>query len=587
MPFLSRKPLIGWLVAWCLAAVLYALAAKVPISRAYLDFGDGNYQYISWRQLQGVRLYTDILSPQPPFHLWLGAGLVKLAGVIGVEPLVVFRWGTHLIRLATSGAVFGGAWLLFGRGGIAFLASLLFLFLPEGYRWSQTYQSEHLELLFLTLGWMGCLTRAKWGGRVGGICSVCAIWTNMSALPFSLLLALMAWMFSPCRWSALFSVVATLAALLAVSLGMAGTAYFENVWSNQVASFPSGLDAWVRSLYEQGTTLIQLEGPVILLALIGLYRFLQKHNQESAAPWSPGQRILVTLYGIASIGSAIYVVKGGTVDYIFILAEPALAVFAAAVLVETFGDSGVECRVGLAPPGSGWWGKPHPTQIFHALSRTLLLAGVVALLVWAPMRFNTAFRSQAGPGDNLPDVSAGRVVEFSDVEARTIERVIHELSKPGDLIWAPPYFAALTGHPIAMDLSETYLWFVRWAHSAMGGKADPAVDQMISGLVELVEKEGISVMLLNDRTAQWGELLVPDREYPTGGGQSIPLRKIDPRIDRLQASIETHYQPILAKPGSTSKLYFQGWNERLEVWVPKGGPVYLPPWVTEGFAGIP
>ncbi|MCA9426139.1 MAG: hypothetical protein KC994_13745, partial [Candidatus Omnitrophica bacterium] len=63
---------------WGLIVLVYILIIRVPFNHAYLDFGDGNYQYISWRMTEGVSLYTDILSPQPPFHLWTGAALVKL-----------------------------------------------------------------------------------------------------------------------------------------------------------------------------------------------------------------------------------------------------------------------------------------------------------------------------------------------------------------------------------------------------------------------------------------------------------------------------------------------------------------------------
>jgi len=314
--------------------------------------------------------------------------------------------------------------------------------------------------------------------------------------------------------------------------------------------------------------LVTFEGPFILLALLGLYRFHHSIRRIWTGSLRPQEVVLMTLYGIASIGSGIYVIKGGTVDYIYCLAEPVIAIFASWTLVTWFGE---------APLSS------QPTPIWKAASvscRIALVTGVTVLLVWQPLNMMRGIRAQSAPGVDLPDVSQGRIVEFSDREVHTLQRVIEELSKPGDVIWAPPFLAAISRREIAMDLSETYLWWVRWNQTVATQGNDPGVDRMLEGLTGMLSNRSISVLVINDRTGQWGQLLVPGREL-----QGRPLREIDLRIERLQKAMEDNYQPVLAHPGSESKLYFQGWNERLEVWVPKGGPEYLPPWVKEGFGG--
>ncbi|MCA9444727.1 MAG: hypothetical protein KC964_28330, partial [Candidatus Omnitrophica bacterium] len=108
-------------------------------------------------------------------------------------------------------------------------------------------------------------------------------------------------------------------------------AYLQNVWSNQVASIPSNPQVWIDSIVTEGTTIIDHEGLFILLALAGIWRFIQ--GRDSGQRYGTLERSLIGLWGIASVGSAIYVVKGGTVDYIFMLAEPALALFAASAIV--------------------------------------------------------------------------------------------------------------------------------------------------------------------------------------------------------------------------------------------------------------
>lgn len=569
----GRGHALIWFSAWLGMAAFYLLVVKAPPSRAYIDFGDGNYQYISRRLVEGVGLYTEILSPQPPFHLWMGTLLVRLSEAYGFEPLPAFRWSIHLIRALTALCVFGVAWRLFGKGSVAFLAGSIFFFLPEGYRWSQSYQSEHLELLLLSFGWLACLGERVSMRCLAGIAAVGAIWTNMSALPFSILLVLHAGFAPTFLWQSLASSAATLALLLGTCIFRYGGKYIENVWTNQVASFPSDPRAWLASIAEQGTTIITLEGFVILAALVGMYRFL--HDLE-IPPRTIRERLLVVAYGIVSVGSAIYVVKGGTVDYIFMLAETALAVFGAAALRQWFVEAPRMGALEFAP-------KPGLERLGTPALRVFLLIGAIVLFGWHPFRFLIATRFQFSAGVDLADQSAGRVVEFSDAEARTLERVILEFSKPEDLIWAPPYLAAISGRTLALDLSETYLWWVRWHHSLPPGRADADVDRMIEGFTELAGERKVALFLVNDRSGQWGQLLVPNRDLPIGPGRGVPIRNIDPRIERLQKAIEENYEPLRARPGSEEKLYFQGWNERLEVWVPKGTPTIPPPWVQEGF----
>lgn len=588
MASISKNRIFLWILAWLLLAVVYAIHLKPPSSRAYIDFGDGNYHYISWRMTQGVRLYTDILSPQPPFHLWTGYLIEKISSALEADSLPLYRWCTTLIRLATSACVGGIALALFRSSGTAFLASSIFLFLPEGYRWSQGYQSEHLELLFLCLGFWGCVSGNAWFRRLAGAFAVAAIWTNMSALPFSILLLVLSVTVRPRDWTPIYVAVGTLAALLAICLFQAGGAYFENVWSNQVASIPSDPRSWIRDILTEGTSIVHLEGFFILLALLGLYAYLHEGgslrggtrsvaSSEEGEEEGSAQRPWVVLYGIASIGSAAYVIKGGTVDYIFTLAEPMVAVFSARTLAGVF-----YYRRDSTDSGEGVF-----SVLLVAVARVLLISGTVAILVWNPLPFIQGLRFQSSVGVDLPDTHQGRVVEYSDVEARSIQKIVEELSEPGDTIWAPPYFAALAKRPIAMDLSETYLWYVRWQHSLKEGAEDPGVDRMIEGITELLAERKLPMLLLNSRTGQWGHLMIPDLtlEVPSPLGMKMirKIREMDPRLERLQSTLEREYHPILAAPGSGEKLFLQGMNERLEIWGPKDKSRLLAPGMLVGF----
>jgi hypothetical protein len=486
------------------------------------------------------------------------------------------------MHVLTSLVVFGSAWLLWRSGGTALLASVIYLLLPEGYRWSHGYQSEHLEILLLSIAFLTSLTQSTRTRIIGAVCAIGTLWTNMSALPYAILLLFMLTAFPKRSFRPLLSALITGVGLAGLCYFLAGEHYLENVWSNQVASIPFSPAVWIQAITSQGTTILLLEGAFILLALLGLMRFLQ----EESNPFPATQRAWIVLYGIASIGSAVYVIKGGTVDYIFALAGPTLALFAAHHLCEVFATlpgtnltpssdptPNPPARFVLQTPAQG----KGVVGILISCSRILLLVGMVVLLAWQPFRLMTSFRHQAAPDIDLPNQSEGRIVEFSDREVRSIETIINNLCKPGEVIWAPPFFAALTKHPIAMDLSETYLWFVRWIQSLSKPENDPGVEQMINGLTDALKKQTIRLLLLNSRSGQWGGLLIPDHQL---GG--IPIRTMDPRLDHLQTVLENNDHPIRISPESTDKLFFQGWNERLEIWVPKDQPALLPPAWLEG-----
>ena len=60
-----------------LISLLYAALVLSHWDEHYIDFGDGNYLYISARLADGLTLYRDIMAPQPPCHLYLGAASVS------------------------------------------------------------------------------------------------------------------------------------------------------------------------------------------------------------------------------------------------------------------------------------------------------------------------------------------------------------------------------------------------------------------------------------------------------------------------------------------------------------------------------
>ena len=71
------KNVFTWSILFAIS-VVYAVLTASQMSRAYVDFGDGNYLYISNRIAYGLIPYRDIMAPQPPMHLLLGAFMLGI-----------------------------------------------------------------------------------------------------------------------------------------------------------------------------------------------------------------------------------------------------------------------------------------------------------------------------------------------------------------------------------------------------------------------------------------------------------------------------------------------------------------------------
>ncbi|MCH8333453.1 hypothetical protein IIC65_05920, partial [Candidatus Sumerlaeota bacterium] len=320
-------------------AVVYALFVVPQWSRAYIDFGDGNYLYIAARIAEGGALYRDILAPQPPCHLYLGALLIKIAGWIGLStPLYLIRFFSLALHLTTFVLVADLARRAWGSAAVGLMAGVIFLLLPIGLWWSLGYQSEPLEILFLVLMIHFAIRPPRTGGILGShgrdvaasLFGALAAFTNATAVPFLLVLILFMLWRNPRRaaWIALPALVVA-AILIVVMEVWTGGFFLRTVVFDQVGTFPRDrpLGGYIAGkLLREGGDIFRLEGFFIILALLGFFRFL------ASSPLPSEERQGLAWFCLATMASFLYVAKGGTVDYIFSLGEPAVALLAAGEL---------------------------------------------------------------------------------------------------------------------------------------------------------------------------------------------------------------------------------------------------------------
>lgn len=503
-------------------ALFYMALVLTHLNEGYLDFGDGNYMYISWRLSEGAVLYRDILAPQPPMHLLTGTLLAKI-GEVTHSPLLPFRLFSILLHLGTMVLVYLAAIRVTGGNDpvrcaqsrlAGLLAALLYLIQPIGFWWSLGYQSEPLEMFFFVWSFLLFLSW-KQGKMLGaGITGALTPLTNMTAAPY--VLFNMGYLAVRRRRLLLYYVlpVVTMIGLVVLVMELWTHAYLENVIFNQVGSFPrqeflppgQNLFTYVLGkLTNEGRDVRYLDGGYILLALIGLLCYIGRGPSD--------MREYVSFYSFFAFCSIIYVAKGGTMDYIFTIGEPFVAIL-----------GGYFCfglwRNYLAPS----WRE----LSWHNLSFVAGMMTTVMLVVY--VSFPGFFHSWA----TLNQESS--TYELDEYTTRQIvDQIKSHAPRRDDLILAPPYYAYLAHRRIAQDYSEIFLWTIKY-YNEKQDKIHGRGIQSVERLAKQLEEKKIAFVVLDlDQTG---------------------------RIPEIRSALEKNYQPLRSQELRTL-------NTRLQFYAPR------------------
>jgi hypothetical protein len=528
-------------------ATVYGILMLRFISAAYLDFGDGNYLYISWRMTQGVVIYRDILSPQPPLHLLLGVILLKL-GTLIENPLLIIRLFTILLRISHAFLIYLVCQKLWfesnSKKNIGALAGIIYLFLPIGFWWSRGFETEPVEITWMLLTLFFFLRFNRQGMILAGIFSALGILTNMTFVPYfglNILYLIFYIIYTKYQQRIVrleFSSYRLLLAYLIPSISILAlvTIFFswytngqflQNIIFDQVGTYPKehtllymlGKLKWI------GKIILSLEGPLIIISLIGLYLYSRYITSQSAIR-SSTQRTLtgslsenperaslrinnpqwyIILYSLATLGSFVFATKGGTVDYIFTLGEPAVAIFSALVIILLINKISKYLQPNLS------WG-----------------IGMILLLLLAYPVIKQDILTLRGTNYELNSTQVNQMIS-----------TIHRYSQPDDLIFAPPYFAFLAERKIVGEFSEQFVWFMKYANYIRYQEGSPKTMEWIAQMANLIENKQVKLIMLN---------IDPHRGQQTG------------QIKPIRDAVDENYIPI-------GELEMR--NETLTIFLPK------------------
>lgn len=474
-------PRRGW--PWLLLfAVVYAALVVSHWNLGYLDFGDGNYMYISWRLSEGAVLYRDILAPQPPMHLLVGAGVAKLASLVHLpEQLYAFRGFSLLLHVATMVLLYRVA-LRATDGPSAMAASrrarlagvvacAVYLLLPIGFWWTLGYQSQPLLVFFLLatfyLQLNACVPCAMASGVVGALAAL----TNMTTAPYLLMLAIYNLVRRPRLFLPFVLPLAVIVGLVITGAELYTHAYLDNVIRNQVGAFArkellppgqNGLTYALGKIYREGSEVLRLESGYLALAALGLVLYARR------APESV--RELALVFSLASFGAIVYVAKGGTENYVFSVAEPYVALMAG------------YCIGALA---QDFWPRWRDTS-WSDFSPILGAAGIALLafcVSWIGLQHS--WRTLNQDTYELPEHETLRIMEQ-----------IQRNCPPDGLILAPPYYAFLAQRHIAADYSELFLWKLKYLNETVDHQHGRA-HEIAERLAKMISEKKLAFMALD------------------------------------------------------------------------------------------
>ena len=501
-------------------AVIYVLIVTSHWDLSYIDFGDGNYLYISSRLADGLVLYQDIMAPQPPLHLYSGCLMIKLGSLFG-NPLFTVRAFSLLIHLATMIFIYLIAGKLFGKRFEACAAALLYLMIPVGFWWSQGFQSEGLLILFLVSSFYFYISFTKKNMIWASLLGTAAAFTNMTAAPYLFFNNLYLLVRKKKQFPVYFLIMlgTGIAGVLFMEVMTDGN-YLENVFFNQMGTFPnpelSGESVFQYAfgkIVNEGKDILTWEGGYVLFGLAGLVLFILRGKAEKAV------REYAGWYSFFSLCSIIYVSKGGTMEYIFTIGEPFAVVFFAYSI------------------GRFWRGPLQSGAVFKKgglQDTTPFAAGVVILFLIAATFYVGLFY--------IRNTLAGSNYELGDEKIKQVREIIQSRSDKGDEILSPPYYAFISDRKIVEEYSENYIWTIKYANEVYVNREPGMGVEKALKIAAAIREKKLPIILLD--MAQTG------------------------KIPPIRQAVENHYRPLKVWDGSH---ILQTLNPSIGFYVPDHG----------------
>jgi hypothetical protein len=428
----------------------------------YMDFGDGNYLYTSWRFMQGARLYQEIMTPQPPLLFVIGSALLRVS----------FSWKTIrlfniLLGIATALVIYKVSTDLFHNRRVALLASSTYYLLPIHLSWGRGFQADSVATFLSLMSLVFFIAFEPREMVVSSALAVLATYTKYSVLPLLILNVVYLWLKRRRLLKFYLLPLTTLGVSSFLFLNTYSSGMFIRdtfIAQSKAPGYP--LDFPIDIALNGLSYIFLSEGTFIFLSVMGLISLLGKNEER-------GGYLAGCLIG--SFVPLALILRQGTGTYIFYGAEPYVAIFSAYFIYEL-----MSVYVKRLKSAANQLRVPSRRTVLH-LSLVGLTASSLYLVPCIDICFNQFINFQ-----RYSNWSNAKHVEI-------VVEYIENYTSPSETILSPPYFAFLAKRRLLFDYSETWLWSILYE------KGDNDAVRLVESITAELRHNRVKIVILDWR----------------------------------------------------------------------------------------
>lgn len=445
-------------ILFALLSVINLLIMLLTTDNRYLDFGDGNYLYISNRLAEGAVIYKDILTPHPPILFIIGSFILKIN-----NSLMAMRVFSIILGIATAFMVYMLSFKVFNQKKVAFLAGAIYYIMPIHLTWQRGFQADPLMVFFSLLVMFLIISTGKRNAVLASLFSVFAFLTKYSFLPALLFTIIYLYIKSRRTLKYYLTPLLIILPLSFISLSIYSSGMF--FWDTfAIQSMSPHIDILI--LEKNLQNFFSMEGTLLLGAVLGMLLLIKRGTSS--------KDYLIGMTLVSFIPLAL-ILRHGTGLYILYGAEPLIAIFVAyflSLVIDSF------------KPGSLFYINHLSLHWTHKFLKVVLITFFTIILL----------------SNQVQNFYTGQFLNFNRYnnwsnapQVRQVEMYIEKYTNREDFIISPPYFAFISQRKLLFDYSETWLWSAAYKHN------DTHAIKLVEGLVTSLENRSIKIIILDFR----------------------------------------------------------------------------------------
>ena len=427
--FASLTNLSRYDVYLLLSCLTYLILVATQLNETNIGYNDQVFLYTSWRFADGAVLYKDILLGYPPLISVVGALFLRIT-----SSYLQLKIVNLLLYVAATVLVYRLSFKLLGGKRVALVSALVYLILPIRYGLAPAFYPDNYVLLFVLFSIVLLLNHTPRSILLSSIFSILALFTKYTVLP--LIIGSIFYLQIKDRGLLKYYLLPLLASTLSLTAVL--QVYSQGNFVPQTLAMPASSWSWsnLGHLLDGLRNIGRWEGVFIALFLPGIVLYMKQKG--------PKEHLVLLLP--FSFLPVFFMLHPGTGEYVFMFAEPWIALFA------VYGVMKIHSRASA--------------RIVRL--KSVLKVGMLLLLLAASFRTVLVYDKTSGWKDRDQIIS-----DYS--------RAVRMYSGPEDMILAPSMLAFKSERRIALEMADVAYLGESYQH---GDVYAHGVVKTISGMLE-------------------------------------------------------------------------------------------------------